>query len=122
MAAIYEKYKTYIIVAIVAFGLGFCCSLLSSRGQLQSLRDSAKRYEVLYQRYQTREAEFTKRLTDLQNQLTTSRRTAAELRESIKRSSENVDSATVRTERIGNAVEGLERTVRAVEKGGRIKD
>lgn len=82
----FEKHKVNLIVGAIGFLLGYGVSILSSRGQLPTYDARIEQCEVLYRHYQAREAGFNQ-LADLHNQLAASRRTVAELRESIKRSS-----------------------------------
>jgi chromosome segregation ATPase len=118
----YKNYKSYIIIGVMCFALGYFIAGWQGGASLHRLRVRTERYETLYRTYQARESAVTKRLEELQDQLGASRRAAAELGESIERSTKQIDAATRRTERVGNAIEGLAGIVRKVEERGPKKD
>jgi hypothetical protein len=112
------KYKTYLYTAIIAFIVGYAIAGWQGRAGLYRLQVRTNRYETLSRHYQAREAGFTERLKELQNQLAASRSAAAELGESIKRAQRQTKVAIGRTQRVGNALEGIAGIVRAIEKRG----
>lgn len=136
MATIYEKYKTYLILAFVCFALGFCCSLLSSRGQLSDLRIRADEYQKRIAEYQAGEAEFDSRLEQLQIELAASRnaadgyrKEAGELRAKINSLSKpigeagsGINGAIEHAKGIAEPIDRIERIISAVQKRSRIKD
>jgi chromosome segregation ATPase len=133
VAAIYEKYKIYIIVAIIAFGLGFCLALLSSRGQLQSIRVRADEYQKRLTAYQAGEAKFDSRLKQFQVELAASRNSADEYRKEISKlrteisslskpisdAGSGIDGAIEHAEGIKNPVDRIERIISAIQKRGK---
>jgi hypothetical protein len=118
----YKYYKSYIIIGVVCFALGYLVAGWQGGASLHGLRVRTERYETLYRTYQARESAATKRLKELQDQLGASRRAAAELGESIGSASQRTQVALGRTKRIGDAIEGLAGIVRKVEERGPKED
>jgi archaellum component FlaC len=136
VVTIYEKYKTHIIVGAVCFALGFCLSLLSSRGQLSALRVRADEYQKRLTTYQAGEAKFDNRLKQFQVELATSRNAAEgyrkevsrlrteinNLSKSISEAGSGIDGAIDHTTGIEGSVNRIERILSAIQKRGKRKD
>jgi archaellum component FlaC len=136
VVTIYEKYKTYIIIGAVCFALGFCLSLLSSRGQLSALRVRADEYQKRLTTYQAGEAKFDNRLKQFQVELATSRNAAEGYRKEVSRlrteinnlskpiseAGSGIDGAIDHTTGIEGSVNRIERILSAIQKRGKRKD
>jgi predicted nucleic acid-binding Zn-ribbon protein len=130
------KYKTYIIIGAVCFALGYCLSLLSSRGQLQAVRIRADEYQKRLTTYQAGEAKFDNRLKQFQVELAASRNAAEKYRKEVSRlrteinnlskpiseAGSGIDGAIDHTTGIEGSVNRIERILSAVQKRGQIKD
>jgi chromosome segregation ATPase len=130
------QYKTYIIVVIICFALGYTVSLLSSRGQLQSIRIRADEYQKRLTAYQAGEAKFDSRLKQFQTELMASRNAADGYRKEVGRlrteinnlskpiseARNGIDGAIEHAEGITNPVDRIERILSTVQKRGKRKD
>jgi septal ring factor EnvC (AmiA/AmiB activator) len=127
------QYKTYIIVALICFALGYCLCLLSSRGQLQSIQIRADEYQKRIGEYTAGEAKFDSRLKQLQVELAASRSSADEYRKEVSRlrteinnlskpiseAGNGIDGAIEHAKGITNPVDRIERILSAVQKRGK---
>jgi methyl-accepting chemotaxis protein len=129
VATIYEKYKTYIIIAIIAFGLGFCLALLSSRGQLQSLRIRADQIDANNQQLRSQLESSQKQLADLKATIGAAGKAASDaakatnnLEKSNREIGESINTAIGKIESSGDEFKDARRILQTVQKRGQIKD
>jgi methyl-accepting chemotaxis protein len=129
VAAIYEKYKTYIIIAIVCFALGYTVSLLSSRGQLQSVRIRAESIAKNNRQLREQLQSSQKQLADLKTTIGAAEKAASDAAKStndIEKSNreirESINTAIREIESSGDEFKDARRILQTVRKRGKRKD
>jgi methyl-accepting chemotaxis protein len=129
VAAIYEKYKAYIIVAIIAFGLVFCLILLQCRGQLQSIRIRADQIDANNQQLRSQLESSQKQLAELKATIGAAGKTvtgvanaANDVEKSNREIGESINTAIGKIESSGDEFKDARRILSAVQKRGQSKD
>lgn len=123
------QYKTYIIIAIVAFALGYCLCLLSSRGQLQSIQIRAESIAKNNRQLREQLQSSQKQLADLKTTIGAAGKAASDAAKStndIEKSNreirESINTTIREIESSGDGFKDARRILQTVRKRGQSKD
>jgi chromosome segregation ATPase len=129
VAAIYEKYKIYIIIGVVCFALGYCLALLSSRGQLSALRVRADQATADYREARQAQQSAIKRVGNLQNELNAATKRIGELQSRLDAATKSassiasgIDASKKLSNDSGELIKESRRILQTVRKRGQNKD
>jgi septal ring factor EnvC (AmiA/AmiB activator) len=121
-----QKYKTYILIGLICFTLGFCCFLLSSRGELSNLRIRADQVDANNRQLRSQLESSQKQLTKLKATIGATGKTVARIGDTtsnVKKSNraarESVGNAIGKIESSGDEFDQARAILSAVQKRGR---